>query len=396
MGNIFDGVRVVDFTNNAAGPFATAMLADFGAEIIKIERPKVGDDMRAFPPALEGSGVPFCWLNRGKKSVVLDLTDPAGREIARQLIAKADVVVESFKPGTMESFGLDYDALKKINPSLIMCSVSAYGQTGPYREKPGYDIVAQAQSGVMDLTGHPGETPTRVGIVIADYTTGLYAYSALVTALYHRTATGEGQYIDIALLDSLVTFNGLIESAGIGRKPTRTGNHHGLLAPFGVFNGQDGSIIIGAPNPKMWAALCALMGKPELSESPLFGILSNRIKNLNKMVEEIETWLKTFSSVDQALALLEKKGIPCAKVNSTTDLLTDPQLQVREMITDLETPSGVMPRTIKARGNPMKFSAVKPLRRKAPNLGEHQAEMLQELGYDENQIAQMREKWNIS
>lgn len=396
MNNIFDGLRIIDFTGNAAGPFATALLADFGAEVIKIEKPKVGDDMRAFPPSLDGIGVPFLWVNRGKKSLVLDMGDPEGRDIALKLIADADIVVESFKPGTMESFGLGYETLKKINPSLIMCAVSAYGQTGPYSSKPGYDIVAQALSGVMDLTGEPDGSPTRVGIVLADYTTGLYAYAAIATALFHRSVTGIGQYVDIALLDCLASFNGLVETAGLGNKPTRTGNHHGLLAPFGLFKGNGGSVIIGAPNPKMWSSLCRLMGRDDLADDPLFCTSAARIKNLNQMVAVIENWLKTFKTIDEPLALIDQAGIPCAKVNNTADLLADRQLQAREMITELETPDGLPTRTIKARGTPFKFSAVKAVMKKSPNLGQHQDEVLQAIGYSSAMVARLKEKWNIT
>lgn len=278
MKNIFEGLRVVDFTSNAAGPVSTAYLADFGAEVLKIERPGVGDDIRTFPPFVDGLAVPSLWLNRGKKSLVLDMTDPEGQEIALKLIASADIVVESFKPGVMKKFGLDYQSLKKIKPELIMCSVSAFGQTGPYSHKPGYDIVAQALSGFMDLTGDAEGAPTRAGFVLGDYTAGVYAYGAIVSALYHRKCTGFGQHVDIALFDCLVSFNGLIEPAGTGGKPTRSGNHHSLLAPFGLFNGTGGSVIIGAPNPKLWALLCNVMGKAELTKDSLFATSSDRVK----------------------------------------------------------------------------------------------------------------------
>jgi crotonobetainyl-CoA:carnitine CoA-transferase CaiB-like acyl-CoA transferase len=234
-----------------------------------------------------------------------------------------------------------------------------------------------------------------VGIVLADYTTGLYAYAAIVTALFHRSITGIGQYVDIALLDCLASFNGLIESAGLGKTPTRTGNHHGQLAPFGLFRGNGGSVIIGAPNPKLWSSLCRLMGKRELADDPMFCTSAARIKNLNQMVAEIENWLKTFTTVDEPLALIDQAGIPCAKVNKTADLLADRQLQAREMITELETPDGLATRTIKARGNPFKFSAVKADMKKPPNLGQHQDEVLQSIGCSQAMIARLKEKWDV-
>ncbi len=396
MSNIFDGIRVIDFTSNAAGPISTMHLADFGAEVIKIEKPKVGDDTRSFPPSLDGIGVPFFWFNRGKKSVVLDVADPEGRDVLLKLIADADIVVESFKPGTMEKYGLGYEALKKHNPALIMCSVSAYGQTGPYSRKPGYDIVAQALSGVMDLTGDPSGPPTRSGIVLADYTAGIHAYAAIVSALYYRKCTGKGQYIDISLFDCMVSFNGYVESAGLGRKVTRTGNHHGLLAPFGLFRGTGGSVIIGAPNTTLWGNLCSVMGKPELATDPLFASATDRLKNLDKLVMEIEHWLKTFPSIDEPLAQVDKGGIPCAKVNTTADLLNDEQLKARGMITELEMPDGLPTRKIKARGNPLKFSEVKAAMKNPPNLGQHQEEILKSVGYDEIVIGRLKEKWSVS
>lgn len=395
MKNIFDGIRVIDFSTNAAGPFSTALMADFGAEIIKIEKPKTGDDMRAYPPMMDGVGMPFFWPNRGKKSVVLDMNDSEGREIAHKLIDAADLVVESFKPGTMANFGLDYETLKTHNPALIMCSVSAYGQTGPYKDKPGYDIVAQALSGVMDLTGDPSGLPTRIGFVAADYTTGLYAYSAIVSALYHRKMTGLGQYVDVALLDCLVTFNGMVESAGLGRRPTRSGNHHSLLSPFGLFRGNGGSVIIGAPNPKLWTRLCEVMGRAELAIDPKFNTAADRMKNLTQMVSEIEKWLGAFPNVDAPLELLDKAGIPCSKVNNTNDVLVNPQLIARDMITELETPDEVSTRKIITRGNPLKFSAVKPVMKKAPRLGQDQVEVLRSIGYTDEMISTVKNKWQI-
>lgn len=396
MKNIFDGLRVVDFTINVAGPVPTAYLADFGADVIKIEKPVSGDDLRTLSPKFEG-GPLFCfWVNRGKKSLVLDLTDPEGQEIARKLIADADVVVESFRPGTMKGFGLDYLSLKKINPSIVMCSVSAFGQTGPYCHKPGYDILAQALSGCLDLTGEADGPPVRSGVVVGDYAAAVYAYGAIVTALYHRQRTGVGQYVDISLLDCLVSYNSMLEPAAVGEKVTRSGNHHGMVAPFGVFNGRSASIVIAAPNPKLWSLLCRVMGKPELIKNPEFATGADRTANIDKMIEVVETWLKSFVDISEPLALIEQAGIPCARVNKTAEVLQDKQLKMRGMIREIETPDGLPTRKIFGRGNPFMFSEVKADLKKSPQLGQHQDEILESIGYDEAKIAELKGKWKLS
>lgn len=395
MKKMFDGLRVVDFTSNVAGPFSTAMLADFGAEVIKIEKPGTGDDSRGFAPNLGEVGVPFCWQNRGKKSVVLDMEDPKAVEIARKLIGTADLLVESFKPGTMKKFGLDYEALKMIHPRIIYCSVSAYGQSGPMSAKPGYDFIAQALSGAMDLTGEADGPPTKLGIMLADYLAGVFSYGAMTSALYHRERTGEGQQIDIALLDCLVSINGQVETAGLGKKPTRSGNHSLALAPFGVFQGKGEAVVICASAQKPWLALCELMRRKDMSEDPRFRNSGMRANALGAVVAAVESWLQSFADVDEPLSLMDKAGIPCAKVNSCADVLENAQLKARGMIIELETPAGVAPRKMTARGNPIKFSAVGAELKSAPTLGQHQDEVLTEMGYDANTIAEIKTKWGI-
>ncbi len=396
MTSLFAGLRVVDFTTNIAGPFTTAFMADFGAEVIKVEKPKQGDDTRFFSPQVEGVGVPFCVNNRGKKSLVLDMADSEAVEVVKKLIPTTDVVVESFKPGTMKKFGLDYETLKKINPRIIFCSVSGFGQTGPYASKPGYDLIAQAISGAMDMTGEAGGPPVRIGLAVADYNAGIHAFAAISAALYHRERTGEGQQIDISLLDCLWAINGSVEIAGVGRKITRSGNHHGALAPFGIYQGTGGALIVCAPAAGPWKALCDLMGRPDMVEDPLFSNSGARVKNLGQLVPVIEGWLKSFADTDEPLALMDKAGIPCAKVNSTTQALDNEQLLARDMIVDLETPDGVAVKTIKARGNPMKFSAGKAEQRKAPALGQHEDEILETIGYDAAAIARVKSKWGVN
>jgi crotonobetainyl-CoA:carnitine CoA-transferase CaiB-like acyl-CoA transferase len=252
MRNIYDGLRVIEIGTNAAGPAATSMMADFGAEVIKVERVQGGDDTRFYPPLLDGNGVYFFYLNRGKKSLILDLEDPDGPAIIKKLLASADVLVENMKPGSMKKFGLAYDQVKNDNPRLIMCSISGYGQTGPDSSKPGFDLIAQALSGTMDMTGEPNGSPTKCGLAIGDYVAANTALAAINAALYYREMTGKGQYIDISLLDCMVAMNGQVEIAAVGENPTRVGNHHPSLTPFGLFNGKTSSVIICAPSNNLW------------------------------------------------------------------------------------------------------------------------------------------------
>jgi Predicted acyl-CoA transferases/carnitine dehydratase len=396
MKNIFDGLRVIDFTTNIAGPFSTALLADYGAEIIKIEKPKRGDDSRGFAPQVEGVGVPFCWNNRGKKSLVLDMADPEALAIVKKLIPTADIVMESFKPGSMKKFGLDYDTVRAINPKIIYCSISGFGQTGPYAKKPGYDLIAQALSGAMDLTGEAGGPPTRIGIALGDYNAGIHALAGMLAALYHRERTGEGQQVDISLLDCLVGINGSMEIASIGKRPTRSGNQSASMAPFGVFQGNGGSLIICAPAPRSWTALCELMGRKDLIDDPQFNSNGARVKNAGQVMPLIEKWLKTFANTDEPFTLMDKAGIPCAKICSTNEVLANEQLLARGMITDIEMPDGVTVRTIKGRGNPLKFSAAKAVLKKAPALGQHEEEILKSIGYDDAAIATLKSRWGIA
>lgn len=392
MDNLFSGLKVLDFTMNTAGPYGTAMLADFGADVLKVERPKAGDDQRNYSPQLDGIAVGFYWPNRGKRSLVVDLRDEDGLDIVRKLAAEADVVVESFKPGTMAKFGLSYEDVAAINPRVVYCSVSAYGQTGPMSAKPGYDMIAQALSGVMDLTGEPDGPPTRIGVVLADEVAGAFAFGSISAALYHRERTGTGQYIDVALLDSVIALNPYVEHTAAGNAVRRSGNNPKTLAPFGVFRGKEDFAIICAPNAKLWAALCGVMGREELVDDERFDSNGARVKNLDAMVTEIEAWLATFDDINEAIALMDAAGLPVAKINTTGDLFTFDQVLARDMIIETTTPAGT---PIKTKGTPVRFSAAQPVRGRAPALGEHQTEVLTELGYTSEQIAELRERWSV-
>lgn len=396
MRKLFEDIVVLDLTTNAAGPVASAMLADFGAEVLKVEKPGVGDDTRGFPPFLDDQiGVTFLYLNRGKKSIVIDITTPKGLEIVKKIANTADIILENYRPGTLKKFGLDYESIKQSNPKVIMCSISGYGQTGPDSAKPGYDLIAQAYSGMADLTGLVGGPPVRSGLVMGDYVSGNSAFSALSAALYYREKTGIGQYIDISLVDCLVSMNSQIEVVALGRDPRRQGNHHSMLCPFGLFSAKNGAVVICAPNPKLWRNLCLAMDKVELIDDPVFSTGPQRIKNIDKVVDVISNWLSGFANLDEAITKMTQHGVPCEKVQTTKELTESKQLESREMIIDLEMPLGMKTRTIKARGNQLKFSAVHAELKRPPNLGEHTQEILAKLGYVPAEIEQLINEWSV-
>ncbi|MGZ3648722.1 MAG: CaiB/BaiF CoA transferase family protein [Syntrophales bacterium] len=391
MAGIFGDVKVLDFTNNLAGPVATLMLATFGAEVIKIERPGKGDDSRGFGLRIDGVSVFYMAHNRGKKSLALDTKKPEAVAILRKLVSKVDVVVESFRPGVIDKMGFGYEELKKINPSIIMCSVSAFGQTGPYSQWPGYDIIAQGVSGIMSVTGAGDGPPTKVGPSIGDYVTGFNAFGAIAAALYYRAKSGKGQYIDTCLVDCLVAANDYADYAFNGFEVKRTGNHHGLFAPYGVYNGNGGNIIIGILNQKLWNTLCVIMNHPEMIDNPKYDDPGKRRQVLPEIIGAIEPWLKSFPDIDEPFRILKEKGIPCTKVYTLPDLLTDPHILSREMVTDMDVPylsSGKM----KTKGIQIKFAENPGVLGSPPQVGEHQKEILNMVGYGDKEIQALKDK----
>lgn len=375
MKGALDGVKVIDFSRVLAGPFCTMNLADFGAEVIKIERPVFGDDSRSFGPFVNDESSYFIYVNRGKKSITLNLKDPVAIEFIKDMVRNADVVVENFKPGVMEKLGLSYASLCEINPGLIYCSISGFGQSGPYAERPAYDIVAQAMGGIMSITGYPDNPPARVGCSLGDISSGLYAAFGIVTALFHKQQTGEGQYIDVAMMDSVFSFleSNIMRHTVSGVVPSRIGGRHPISAPFDSFNAKDGLVIIAIASDAHFSILCELAGHPEWMKNPLFNSDPNRELNQSALKKNIEAWLSNFT-VDEAIELMQKKGIPCSEILNIEQICKDPHIFEREMLVSIDHPiAGEM----LIPGNPVKLSKTPPMiKGSSPLLGEHNSEFL--------------------
>lgn len=398
MEKILEGIKVVDMTNNFAGPATAANLADFGAEVIHIEKPVVGDDCRGFPPIYDGVSLGHCGYNRGKKSVVLDTKDPAAMEVLKKMIAEADVLTESFRPGVMARMGLGYEDVKKINPGIIYCSVSAFGQTGPYATRPGYDIIAQAFSGIMHKTGEKDGPPMMVGITIGDAVGAINAFGCIMAALFHRQRTGIGQHVDVSLARGLLWANSYFENINIGVDSSRNGNYNTALTPYGLFEGRDGALIIAAISTSLFNKLFSLMGQEALITDERCSNLPARVENSSFINALINDWVMSHDSVLDVIAKLDAEGIPNAKVNNHTDLLHDPHALECGWI--VEVPGGNCTKTKESymsRGVLADFSETPgDARHAAPTLGEHNHEVLSKYGLSIEEIDALQEKWEVA
>jgi len=380
----FSGILVLDLTRVLAGPFCAMMMGELGARIVKIEAPKTGDDSRSIGPFLKTktgkikSGY-FMSVNRGKQSIALDLKSDADRKIFEALLARADVLIENFRGGTMEKLGYGYDALRDKYPRLIYAAVSGFGHTGPYAKRPAYDMVVQAMGGVMSLTGHPGGPPTRVGTSTGDLTAGLFATIGVATALYDRQKTGHGQKVDVAMLDSQVAVleNAISRYVATGEVPGKLGSRHPSIAPFAAFATADGHIAIAAGNDEIWTRVCRVIGREELARDPRFLTNPLRVKHVEEMAAEMETALLRKPSREW-LAALEEAGVPCGPINTVADVMADPQVLSRNMIVETLDPD-LGP--IRMQGNPIKLSAHEDptTRGAAPELDGDREAILKEL-----------------
>ena len=371
MSPALTGIRVLDLTRVLAGPFCTMVLSDLGAEVVKVEIPGTGDDSRAFGPFLHNRSLYFLSINRAKKSVSLNLKHPRGKELFKRLVPKFDILVENYRPGTMEKLGLDYELLKELNPRLIYAASTGFGHSGPDSLKPAYDILAQARGGIMSITGQDPNHPTRVGMSLGDITAALFTAIGINAALYQRQITGRGQKIDVSMLDSQVAIleNALVRYQAEGVSPQPLGTRHPTIAPFQAYRARDRYFVIAVGNDALWKTFCSALERLELTDDPRFS--SNRLRTDN--LAELNTILEPIFLTKDAsdwLALLELTGIPCAPINDIEAVINDPQVLSRNMIVSVEDE---LAGTVKIAGNPIKMSTLEesPTRDRVPEIGEH-------------------------
>lgn len=402
MGGPLGHVRVLELSRVLAGPWAAQTLADLGASVIKVEKPGAGDDTRTYAPPYaansDGSqsseSAYFLSTNRGKRSVTIDFIHPEGQKLVRALAAKSDVVIENFKVGGLAKYGLDYPSLQPLNPGLVYCSITGFGQTGPYRHKPGYDFMIQGIGGLMSITGEPdqrpGGSPMKVGVAVADIFTGLYATIAILGALAHRDRTGAGQHIDLALLDTQVAVlaNQAMNYLVTGIAPQRLGNAHPNIVPYQVFAASDGHIIVAVGNENQFARMSEVIGRSDLASDERFATNASRVNHRAELIAILHGIFVTRTTRDW-LDALERAGVPCGPINTIADVFADPQVQARGLRLDLPHPAiGSVPSV----ANPIKYSVTPISYRSAPpTLGADTDEILREmLGVTPAEIARLR------
>jgi formyl-CoA transferase len=383
-GRALDGLKVLDITQVMAGPFCAMMLADLGADVIKVEPPS-GDSTRQMPGASGTDSPSFNALNRGKRSIVLDLKSGAGRDALVRLARASDILIENYRPGVMDAFGLGYAALAKENPRLVYASISGYGQTGPDRAKGGFDLIAQGVSGIMSITGEAGRAPVKAGVPLTDLGAGLFALVGILAALEYRHRSGAGQHVDTSLVDAgvaLSVWEATEYFAGLG-VPQALGSAHRLIAPYQAIRCADGYITLGAANERLFRRLCEVLGHPEWAAMPEFADSATRLRNRQRLTDRIEE-ITTTRPCAHWLELLDANDIPCGPINDYARVFADPQVVARGMVVDTDHPTLGRLKTL---GSPLKLSATPPqVGRAAPRLGEHTAEVLREAGFTDAEI----------
>jgi crotonobetainyl-CoA:carnitine CoA-transferase CaiB-like acyl-CoA transferase len=390
MSGALSGFTVVDFTRVLSGPYCTMVLADHGARVIKIEHPVRGDDTRHWgPPFVATESAYFLSINRNKESLTVDFKRPEGQEIVERLLARADVLVENFRPGTLDGVGLGAAATTARFPRLVYCSVSGYGQTGPRRDEPGYDAVMQAEGGLMSITGDADGPPYRLGVAITDIVSGLFASQGVLASLVARERTGRGQHVDIGMLDATAAL--LTYQAGnyftTGEVPARLGNRHPTIVPYECFETSDGDLVVAGGNDVIWRRLCQALELPALAEDPRFATNKDRVAHYDDLRPQLAARLRARTRAEWA-ACFGEAGVPCGLVREISEVLSDPQLAARQMIAEVHHPTVGPTRVI---GSPVKLSGTPPSVRTAPpTLGQHTDGILGELGYDAGAIQALR------
>ncbi|MFP5511766.1 MAG: CaiB/BaiF CoA transferase family protein [Alphaproteobacteria bacterium] len=390
-------IRVLELSRVLAGPWSAQTLADLGADVIKVERPGAGDDTRAWGPPWAGDqSAYFLSTNRGKRSITIDFERPEGQELVRKLAAQADVVIENFKVGGLVKYGLDYESLKAVNPRLVYCSITGFGQTGPYRNRAGYDFMIQGMGGLMSITGQPdgepGGGPVKVGVAVTDIFTGLYATIGIMGALAHRDRTGEGQHVDLALLDVQVAVlaNQAMNCLVGGKAPQRLGNAHPNIVPYQAFATRDGHIILAVGNDGQFAKFCTVAGRPELAKDERYATNPARVANRRELVPLLEELIRTRDSHDW-LSALEQVGVPCGPINDLAAVFEDPQVKARNIHQDLPHPTQGSVPTV---ASPIRYSGTPLVHDTAPpTLGQHtDAVLADQLGLSEADISALRDR----
>jgi len=390
-----EGIRILDFGHVLAMPYCTMVLADMGAEVIKIERPGKGDDTREFGPFIDGESAYFHSINRDKNSITINMKHPKGKQLFLDMVKNADVVTENFRPGTMEKLGVGYEDLKKVNPKIVYASICGFGHDTVYPGRPGYDIIAQAFGGLMSITGYPDKPPTRVGSSIGDIISGLFTGIGILSALRARETTGEGQKIDIAMTDCIMSVleNAVARYFATGEVPERIGSRHPSLAPFDVFKTKDGWMVIAVGNDSLWERFCKGLGMAELLDDERFTSNEARSQHHDILKERIEKWT-TSKTTDEAVETIGELGVPCGPVNTVDKVVSDPNTTHRNMV--MELPHDKLG-SIKLVNNPIKFSSMNTdIYMSAPHLGHHNRETIKKIaGYTDEQIRELADEGAI-